>query len=81
MEHFPDRIDSKFRLVLLAAGRAEQLMRGARPKVEMPSGTKPTRIALEEVRADVIAWDYGYEPEVDPELEGVDGEAEIADLG
>lgn len=80
MEPFPSRIDSKFRLVLLAASRAEQLMRGARPKVDVMPGAKFTRIALDEVLQDAIAWDYGFEPEPDPELAGLDGEAEIADL-
>ena len=37
MENIPQRIDSKFRFVLLAASRAEQLMRGAPAKVEMTS--------------------------------------------
>lgn len=79
MHVIPERIDSKFRLVLLAAARAEQLMRGARPKIEA-SGLKPTRLALEEVTQDLVAWDYGYPPDSVEGLEGVDGEAEIADL-
>jgi len=64
----PDRIDSKFRLVLLAATRAEQMMRGASPKVEMQN-VKPTRIAMEEIRRDLVYWDHGPVPEA-PEVEG-----------
>ena len=54
-------MDSKFRRVLVAANRAEQLMRGARPKVEAGK-RKPTRIALEEVDHKLIEWGYGPPP-------------------
>lgn len=63
---FPDRIDSKFRFVLLAAARAEQLVRGAKPKIEQGLA-KPSRIAMREIREDLIDWDYGPKPEVDVE--------------
>jgi len=59
MDQIPDRMDSKFRYVLLAARRAEQLMQGARPKVVGTENKKISRIALSEVEADVIEWDYG----------------------
>lgn len=59
------RVDTKFRFVLLAAHRAEQLMRGARPKLEDPS-SKPTRLAMNEILADMIEWDYGPAPEPEP---------------
>ena len=62
MERIPERVDSKFRYILLASHRAEQLMRGARPKIEM-SNAKITRIAMEEVIHDAVQWDYGPEPE------------------
>jgi len=43
-------IDSKYRLIILAAKRSKQLQRGARPRIEIdPVKHKPTRIALEEV--------------------------------
>jgi len=43
-------IDSKYRLIILAAKRSKQLQRGARPRMEIdPTRHKPTRIALEEV--------------------------------
>jgi DNA-directed RNA polymerase omega subunit len=54
-------MDSKFRRVLVAAGRAEQLMRGARPKIE--AKRKPTRLALEEVDHGMIDWGYGPPPQ------------------
>lgn len=44
----PD-IDSKYRLILLAAQRAKQLQRGADPRVDLDARKiKPTTIALEE---------------------------------
>jgi len=44
----PD-IDSKYRLILLAAQRAKQIQRGALPRVEVDARKiKPTTIALEE---------------------------------
>jgi DNA-directed RNA polymerase subunit omega len=43
-------IDSKYRLIILAAKRSKQLQRGARPRIDIDASKhKPTRIALEEV--------------------------------
>jgi len=43
-------VDSKYRLIILAAKRSKQLQRGATPRIEIdPQKHKPTRIALEEV--------------------------------
>lgn len=48
-------LDSKYRLILVAAQRSKQLQRGARPRVEMDTQRhKPTRIALEEVQRGVV---------------------------
>lgn len=48
-ETAPD-IDSKYRLIILAAKRSKQLQRGARPRIDIdPTKHKATRIALEEV--------------------------------
>lgn len=62
MDEKAPTMDSKFRRVLVAAGRAEQLMRGARPKVEAGKH-KPTRVALEEVDHQLIDWGYGPPPQ------------------
>jgi DNA-directed RNA polymerase omega subunit len=61
IQRMPEGVDSKFRLVLLIARRAEQLMRGARPKLEPDRPTKPTRLAAAEFDEDRIRWDYGDE--------------------
>ena len=54
-------IDSKYRLVLLAAKRSKQLQRGARPRI-YSSAKKMTRVALEEVRRGLVR----YQPLVKP---------------
>ena len=50
-ENQPPTMDSKYRMIIVAALRSKQIQRGARPRVEMdPQRHKPTRIALEEVQ-------------------------------
>jgi DNA-directed RNA polymerase subunit omega len=54
-EHENPTLDSKYRLILVAAQRSKQLQKGARPRVEMDvQRHKPTRIALEEVQRGMI---------------------------
>ena len=44
-------MDSKYRMIIVAAKRSKQIQRGARPRIEIdPLKHKPTRIALEEVQ-------------------------------
>lgn len=55
--HESPALDSKYRLILVAAQRSKQLQRGARPRVEMDAQRhKPTRIALEEVQRGMISF-------------------------
>jgi len=62
MSQLPPNVESKFRLVHIAARRAEQLVQGARPKIESKH-SKVTRVALEEVSADLVKWQLaGTEP-------------------
>ena len=74
MEEKPT-MDSKFRRVLVAASRAEQIMRGARPKIEAGK-RKPTRVALEEVDQSLIDWGYGPPPPKPEEAEAAAAEEE-----
>ena len=47
----PPEIDSKYRMIILAAQRSKQLQRGALPRVDAdPRKTKPTRIAMREFK-------------------------------
>ena len=61
IQKMPEGVDSKFRLVLLVARRAEQLMRGARPKLETDRPLKPTKLAAQEFEENRVRWDYGQE--------------------
>lgn len=80
MDQIPERMDSKFRFVLVAATRAEQLMRGARPKLEVRE-SKPTVQAMAEVTREVLAWEYGPAPEPEVEEEVVEVEEAAEDAG
>ena len=52
-------IDSKYRLIILAAKRSKQLQRGAHPRIEIdPTKHKPTRIALEEVIQGTVPFHF-----------------------
>jgi len=71
MSQLPPKVESKFRLVHIAARRAEQLVQGARPKIESKHA-KVTRIALEEVNLDLVRWQLASpEPAVE-EIPAVD---------
>ena len=76
IQSMPEGVDSKFRLVLLIARRAEQLMRGARPKLETDRPLKPTRLAAAEFEENQVRWGYGAEGGV---LEAPGEETEAAE--
>lgn len=63
----PQRIDSKYRFVLLAARRAQQLIQGAPARIESLAGRKPSKIAVEELSSESVEWDYGPAPVVEVE--------------
>ena len=63
----PPEIDSKYRLIILAAKRSKQLQRGARPRIEIdPLKHKPTRIALEEVIQGKVPFTFRIEDDEAP---------------
>lgn len=49
------QIDSKYRLVLLAAKRSKQIQKGAKPRV-IGGARKPTRVALDEVQRGLVPY-------------------------
>ena len=50
-------IDSRFRLVLVAAQRSKQIQRGAHPRIGAdPKRRRPTSIALEEVKQGLVPF-------------------------
>ena len=51
-------IDSKYRMIILAAQRSKQLQRGATPRIEAdPRKTKPTRIAMKELETGKVNFE------------------------
>ncbi len=81
MDRMPDRIDSRFRFVLLSASRAEQLIRGAPERLQRDS-PKLARHAMREIEQDLVEWGYGEAPEPsEPEAVDDDAEAELDGRG
>ena len=71
MSQLPPNVESKFRLVHIVSRRAEQLVQGARPKIDSKHA-KVTRVALEEVNLDLVRWQLASpEPAVE-EISAVD---------
>jgi len=58
----PKEVDSKFRFITVASQRAKQLQNGAKPRVEVKS-RKPTRVAMQEVLANAVSWEFKDEAE------------------
>ena len=60
VEEGAPQLDSKYRLIIVAAQRSKQLQRGARPRVEGMDTQrhKPTRVALEEVQRGMVSFDF-----------------------
>jgi len=63
----PPEIDSKYRLIILAAKRSKQLQRGARPRIDIdPTKHKATRIALEEVISGKVKFHWKPDGKEEP---------------
>lgn len=63
----PPEIDSKYRMIILAAQRSKQLQRGATVRVDAdPRKTKPTRIALKEFEQRKVNFTF-TDPQPEPE--------------
>ncbi|MEO8585780.1 MAG: DNA-directed RNA polymerase subunit omega [Acidobacteriota bacterium] len=71
MSQLPPNVESKFRLVHIVSRRAEQLVQGARPKVDSKRA-KVTRVALEEVNADLVRWQLSSPEPAATEIPAVD---------
>lgn len=73
MNKVPEKeLDSKFRLITIAAKRCEQLHRGARPKFDTDS-KKWAFVALEEVRRGMIDFEI-IEEVLDVQVEDYDSD-------
>lgn len=53
---YVEGIDSKYRMILIAAKRSKQIQKGAKPRVHMVNA-KPTRVAIEEVRSGLVDFE------------------------
>lgn len=54
----PQDIDSKYRMIILAAQRSKQLQRGAVPRVDVDMRkNKPTRVAMREIKENKVNFD------------------------
>jgi DNA-directed RNA polymerase omega subunit len=51
-----DKLDSAYRLVIVAAKRSKELQRGAETRIDS-SAHKNTTVAIQEVKAGKIDWD------------------------
>ena len=72
-------VDSRFRLVMVAAQRSKQLQRGARPRIEDdPRRRRSTTIALEEVKQGLVSFINNTQ---DDSQEGGDSHAARAAVG
>jgi DNA-directed RNA polymerase omega subunit len=61
-ENDSPEMDSKYRMIIVAAKRSKQIQRGARPRIEIdPQKHKPTSIALSEVRQGKIHFEITEE--------------------
>jgi DNA-directed RNA polymerase omega subunit len=57
-ENGSPEMDSKYRMIIVAAKRSKQIQRGARPRIEIdPQRNKPTSIALAEVQQGKIHFE------------------------
>lgn len=72
MDRITETVDSKFRFVLLSAQRAEQLLRGAAPRVEVKS-PKVAKTAMREMLEGLVDWDYGPAPKSSSDTSARDG--------
>jgi len=55
MSTVPAGFDSIFRYIIVVSQRAEQLIRGAKPRLESPHN-KQTLVAMDEVEAGLVTW-------------------------
>lgn len=76
MEEY-NTVDSKFRLAILAARRAKQIIKGSKRKIDMEAGN-PLTIAMQEIKQGIITPENLYSFEQD-ELFMEEGENEAVE--
>lgn len=71
IEELMKRVDSKYRLVMIAAKRAKQINKGAPPLIQTKA-RKPTTISLEEITQGALK--YELSPAEEERIKGLDKE-------
>lgn len=73
-------VDSRFRLVMVAAQRSKQLQRGAHPRIDAdPRRRRSTSIALEEVKQGLVPFINNTKDDRPVKDEGLTGQPLAAD--
>ena len=72
-----EELDNRFALVLLAAGRTRQLMKGSRPLVDNQKNKEPV-LALREIAASRVAFDRPVQSVLDRRVSELQAEYESA---
>lgn len=75
-------VDSRFRLVVVAAQRSKQLLRGARPRIEADlKRRRNTSIALEEVKLGLVPFVNDTREGASPKTDELEGRPVMSDAG
>jgi DNA-directed RNA polymerase subunit K/omega len=70
MIELPENFDSVFRYIVVVSQRAEQLINGAKPRMESRHG-KPTLAAMDDVDAGLVPWRVLSQAEIDAQREAI----------
>lgn len=57
-----NKVDSKYRKILIAAKRSKQIQNGAKPRVSLPN-SKATRVALAEIDRGLVNYELTRKPQ------------------
>jgi DNA-directed RNA polymerase subunit K/omega len=70
MIQLPENFDSIFRYIVVVSQRAEQLIKGAKPRTE-GNHAKPTLVAMEDVDAGEVPWRILTQEELDAQRQAI----------
>ena len=70
MIELPENFDSVFRYIVVVSQRAEQLINGAKPRIESRHA-KPTLAAMEDVDAGLVPWRVLTQAEIDAQRQAI----------
>jgi DNA-directed RNA polymerase subunit K/omega len=70
MIELPENFDSVFRYIVVVSQRAEQLINGAKPRIESRH-SKPTLNAMDDVDAGLVPWRVLTQAEIDAQRQAI----------